>query len=89
MGAELSKMLTLHIGQTGETHKTTAYEIVMEIVGNLHEKLEEVKPGEKGGGEDDMEEAFKGEAVRINLRTFPNVDLDIDVPDPPTASQPP
>ena len=63
MGAELSKMLTLHIGQTGETHKTTAYEIVMEIVGNLHEKLEEVKPGEKGGGEDDMEEAFKGEAV--------------------------
>ena len=67
MGAESSKMLTFHIGQTGETHKTTAEEFMMEIVGILHEKLEEVKPGEKGGGEDDMEEAFKGEAVNAGF----------------------
>ena len=37
----------------------------MEIGDSLHKKIEEVKPGEKGGGERDLEEVSKGE---VDLR---------------------
>ena len=37
----------------------------MDIENSLQKKIEEVKPGEKGGGEEDMEEVVKGETKAL------------------------
>ena len=37
----------------------------MDIENSLQKKIDEVKPGEKGGGEEDMDEVVKGETVAL------------------------
>ena len=73
VGAESSRMLTPHKGHTGETHKTAALEVEIDIENSLQKKIEEVKPGEKGGGEENMEDVA---LVRVASGAGETVDLD-------------